>query len=72
MPQQIDEGQVKNLVTDLAAKAPLASPVLTGAPTAPTAAVGTTGQQLATVDFVAAAVAAQAKKTVLGSFQSII
>lgn len=72
MGQQINESQVKNLVTDLAAKAPLASPALTGAPTAPTAAVGTTGTQLATVDFVAAAISAQAKKTILGSFQSII
>ena len=39
-------------------KAPLASPALTGTPTAPTAAVGTTTTQLATTEFVANAVAA--------------
>lgn len=39
-------------------RAPLASPALTGTPTAPTAAVGTTTTQLATTEFVANAVAA--------------
>ena len=38
----------------LALKAPLASPVLSGVPTAPTAAVGTNNTQLATTAFVAA------------------
>jgi hypothetical protein len=38
--------------------APLASPVLTGAPTAPTAAPGTNTQQISTTAFVAAAIAA--------------
>lgn len=37
------------LTTLLAAKAPLASPILTGTPTAPTAAVGTNTNQLATM-----------------------
>ena len=36
----ITEGQVTNLVTDLAAKAPLASPTFTGVPAGPTATVG--------------------------------
>ena len=38
--------------TQLAAKAPLVSPALTGTPTAPTAAVGTNTTQLATTAFV--------------------
>ena len=42
----------------LALKAPLASPALTGTPTAPTATVGTNTTQIATTAFVAAAVAA--------------
>ena len=42
----------------LAAKAPLVSPDLTGTPTAPTAAAGTSSTQIATTGFVAAAVAA--------------
>lgn len=42
----------------LTAKAPLASPALTGTPTAPTATAGTSSTQLATTAFVAAAVAA--------------
>lgn len=43
-----------------ALKAPLASPALTGAPTAPTAAEGTNTTQIATTAFTAAAVAAEA------------
>lgn len=42
----------------LAAKAPLASPALTGTPTAPTAAPGTNTTQVATTAFAAAAIAA--------------
>ena len=42
----------------LATKAALASPALTGVPTAPTAALGTATTQLATTEFVRAAVAA--------------
>lgn len=41
----------------LAAKAPLASPALTGTPSAPTASAGTSTTQLATTAFVAAAAA---------------
>ena len=43
-----------DLNTALAAKAPLASPALTGTPTAPTAAPGTNTTQVATTAFVAA------------------
>ena len=50
--------QVTGLQTALDAKAPLASPALSGAPTAPTAAVGTNTTQLATTAFVAAAIGA--------------
>jgi hypothetical protein len=42
----------------LALKAPLASPALTGTPTAPTAALGTNNTQLSTTAFVQAAIAA--------------
>lgn len=48
----IAESQVTNLSTDLAAKAPLASPALTGTPTAPTATAGTNTTQIATTAFV--------------------
>lgn len=51
----IPESSVTNLTTDLAAKAPLASPALTGTPTAPTATAGTNTTQVATTAFVAAA-----------------
>lgn len=53
----IPESQVTDLTTHLAAKAPLASPTLTGTPTAPTAAAGTNTTQIATTAFVAAAIA---------------
>ena len=47
---------VDGLQTALDAKAPLASPALTGTPTAPTAAAGTNTTQLATTAFVSTAV----------------
>lgn len=50
--------EVTGLDATLAAKAPLASPALTGTPTAPTAVAGTNSTQLATTAFVAAAVSA--------------
>ena len=51
-------------ITNVALKAPLASPALTGVPTAPTAAAGTDTTQVATTAFVkAAADAAQAAAT---------
>lgn len=43
-------------VTGFAGKAPLASPALTGTPTAPTAAAGTSTTQLATTEFVGNAI----------------
>lgn len=49
---QITESQVTDLTAHLAAKAPLASPALTGTPTAPTAAQGTNTTQIATTEFV--------------------
>ena len=52
------QSTVTDLVSDLAAKAPLASPALTGTPTAPTAAPGTDTTQVATAAFVQAALAA--------------
>lgn len=54
----ITQSRVTNLTTDLAAKAPLASAALTGAPTAPTAVAGTNTTQIATTAFTQAAVAA--------------
>jgi hypothetical protein len=54
----IAESGVTGLVSDLAAKAPLASPTFTGTPAAPTATAGTNTTQLATTAFVQAAVAA--------------
>jgi hypothetical protein len=48
----IAESEVTSLVSDLALKAPLASPALTGTPTAPTAAGGTNTTQIATTAFV--------------------
>jgi hypothetical protein len=47
---------VTNLQTSLDAKAPLASPALTGTPTAPTATAGTNTTQVATTAFVKTAV----------------
>lgn len=51
----IAESDIPNLVADLAAKAPLVSPALTGTPTAPTAGAGTSTTQLATTAFVTTA-----------------
>lgn len=48
----ISEADVTNLVSDLALKAPLASPTFTGVPAAPTATGGTNTTQLATTAFV--------------------
>jgi hypothetical protein len=52
----IAESQVTNLVSDLAAKAPLASPAFTGTPTAPTASLGDDSTNIATTAFVENAV----------------
>jgi hypothetical protein len=50
----ITESDVGSLTSDLALKAPLASPALTGTPTAPTATLGTNTTQIATTAFVIA------------------
>ena len=47
----IAQSKVANLTTDLGLKAPLASPELTGVPTAPTAAANTNTTQIATTAF---------------------
>lgn len=51
------QSDIVNLTTDLALKAPLASPTFTGVPAAPTATAGTNTTQLATTAFVTAAAA---------------
>lgn len=51
------DGVTSAIQTQLDAKAPLASPALTGTPTAPTAAVGTNTTQVATTAFVSAEIA---------------
>ncbi|MFK3971125.1 hypothetical protein ACI2KS_10400 [Pseudomonas sp. NPDC087358] len=61
---------VTGLQTALDAKAPLASPALTGTPTAPTATSGTNTTQLATTAFVAAAVSSGGAATNLGATQA--
>ena len=48
----IAQSDVTNLVSDLALKAPLASPALTGTPTAPTAPAANNTTQIATTAFV--------------------
>ena len=50
--------EVTGLQATLDVKAPLASPTLSGTPTAPTASAGTNTTQIATTGFVAAAIAA--------------
>jgi hypothetical protein len=54
----IAQSKVADLTADLADKAPLASPALTGTPTAPTATAGTNSTQVATTAYADAAVAA--------------
>lgn len=63
----IPESQVTNLTSDLALKAPLASPALTGTPTAPTASGGTNTTQLATTAFVQAVTIPESQVTSLVS-----
>ncbi len=55
--EAVAQADVTNLTSDLALKAPLASPALTGTPTAPTANAGTNTTQIATTEFVTGAVA---------------
>lgn len=54
----IAQSSITSLTSDLALKAPLASPALTGVPTAPTAASGTNTTQIATTAFVSVKVVA--------------
>jgi len=54
------ESDIANLTTDLAAKAPLASPALTGSPTAPTQSALDNSTKLATTAYADAAVAVEA------------
>ena len=63
---QIAGSQVTNLTTDLAAKAPLASPTFTGTPAAPTAAAATNTMQVATTAFVVGEVATEAAARATG------
>ncbi|HEU0042797.1 MAG TPA: hypothetical protein VFQ15_10640, partial [Jiangellaceae bacterium] len=58
----ITQGDVTSLVTDLAAKAPLASPTFTGVPAAPTAAPGTNTSQIATTAYSDAATTGKVNK----------
>lgn len=55
-----DANYASTITNALAAKAPLASPDLTGTPTAPTASGGTNTTQIATTAFVTSAIAAAA------------
>jgi len=58
LTNQLDLAIVALIAAAIAPKAPLASPVLTGIPTAPTAAVGTNTTQIASTAFVQAALTA--------------
>ena len=58
LPSTISQNKITNLTSDLSAKAPLSSPTFTGVPAAPTATAGTSTTQIATTEFVSAAVSA--------------
>lgn len=60
------------LQTALDAKAPLASPALTGTPTAPTALAGNSTTQVATTAFVAAGLALKADSTTVSALSTSI
>lgn len=73
------ESDITNLVSDLAAinaaialKAPLAAPVLTGVPTAPTAAYDTNTTQLATTAYVMAAASAETQVAKTAAYTFIL
>jgi len=67
----IPESAVTNLVTDLAAKAPLASPALTGSPTAPTQSAGDNSTKVATTAYADTAAAfAKPHMTYAGAYQA--
>jgi hypothetical protein len=60
---EIAESQVTGLVGDLALKAPLDSPALTGTPTAPTADTGDNSNTIATTEFVNNEISAKMAET---------
>lgn len=62
----IPESAVTNLTTDLAARAPLASPTFTGTPAAPTPTAGDSTTKVATTAFVATSFAPLASPTLTG------
>lgn len=63
---QHPQSDITNLVSDLAAKAPLASPVFTGDPKAPTPAAADNDTSIATTAFVKTAIAGAAAATFIG------
>jgi hypothetical protein len=66
------QADVTNLVADLGLKAPLASPALTGTPTAPTAAPATNTTQIATTAFVQGEIAGkQAQSDILDDLAAL-
>ena len=60
---EIAESQVTGLIGDLALKAPLDSPALTGTPTAPTVATGDNSNKIATTEFVNNEISAKMAET---------
>lgn len=60
---EIAESQVTGLVGDLALKAPLDSPALTGTPTAPTAETGDNSNKIATTEYVNNEISAKMAET---------
>lgn len=68
----IAESQVTGLTTDIASKANLASPTLTGTPLAPTASNGTNTTQIATTAFVLANVGSGAVSSVFTRTGAIV
>jgi Major tropism determinant N-terminal domain/Pectate lyase superfamily protein len=58
----LGESDIANLVADLAAKAPLASPSLTGTPTAPTASALTNSTEIATTAYADSAVSVESTR----------
>ena len=65
------QSQVTNLTTDLAAKADLASPALTGNPTAPTQTAGNNSTRLATTAYVDTATASLKLPFATGDYYSL-
>lgn len=65
------QSEVTNLVSDLALKAPLASPTFTGVPAAPTATAGASTTQIATTAFVTTADALKANLAGANTFTGV-